>query len=183
MGLERNCASCHKDVHGNALGNRCETCHDQKDWGFASRFDHATARYPLTGLHANVDCAACHKPPRTGAVLNKKGEPIPLFRPIAFAQCSDCHQDPHTGRLGTRCNECHTTRGFKVIGREQFNHDRTRFPLRGQHASVACADCHDPKSPRQWSPAFATCSGCHADAHAGQATWPAARWTAMPATR
>jgi hypothetical protein len=169
VGLERDCVSCHEDVHRKALDQRCEVCHDVKRWDLASRYDHVRSRYPLTGAHDQVSCEACHKPPRTGAVLNAAGKPIPIFRPLRFAQCSDCHQDPHAGRLGASCDDCHVTRGFRVIGRDQFNHERTRYPLRGKHASVACADCHAP-GPAQWKPAFATCSACHKDAHAGRST-------------
>jgi hypothetical protein len=50
-----------------------------------------------------------------------------------------------------------------------FDHDRTRYPLRGRHASVACASCHDPRKAWGAKPAFATCGGCHRDAHGGRA--------------
>ncbi|MEO8199391.1 MAG: cytochrome c3 family protein [Gemmatimonadota bacterium] len=169
VGLERSCIACHEDVHRSSLNQQCNVCHDARDWGFATRFDHARSRYPLTGAHVNVDCSSCHKPPVQGAARNDKGEPIPVFRPVRFNQCSDCHRDPHAGRLGGTCDDCHVTRGFRVIGRDQFNHERTRYPLRGKHAAVACAGCHDANSAQQWSPSFTTCGSCHRDAHAGQA--------------
>lgn len=49
------------------------------------------------------------------------------------------------------------------------DHARTRFPLQGAHAAVACQSCH-PRAPS--APGFrradVACAGCHADAHAGQ---------------
>jgi hypothetical protein len=170
VGLERECVSCHEDVHRKSLSVRCETCHDLKGWKVASRFDHENSRYPLTGAHAEVTCEACHRPPREAAVRNQDGDPIPAFKPLPFNQCSDCHRDPHNSRLGPKCDDCHVTRGFTAIGRDRFNHERTRYQLRGKHLAVACADCHKPNSPREWNPPFATCSACHADAHGGQAT-------------
>lgn len=170
VGLERDCVSCHEDVHRKSLNTRCEVCHDTREWKFARRFDHANSRYPLTGAHVDVRCEACHKPPREGAVRTTEGTLVAQFKPLPFAQCSACHQDPHSGRLGTRCDDCHNTRGFKLIGKDQFNHERTRYPLRGRHIAVACTGCHDPASPRQWSPPFASCGSCHRDAHGGQAT-------------
>ena len=170
VGLERACVSCHEDVHQKSLSARCDTCHDLKSWQLASRFDHVNSRYPLTGAHAEVTCAACHQPPSQGAVRNREGELLPRFKPLRFAQCSDCHRDPHDARLGPACDDCHVTRGFKVIGRERFNHERTRFPLSGRHSAVACGGCHTSGAPREWNPPFATCGACHADAHAGQAT-------------
>ncbi|MGE0353609.1 MAG: hypothetical protein AB7I33_09820 [Gemmatimonadales bacterium] len=169
-GLERDCVSCHEDVHRNSLGTRCDNCHEPSRWNFAAKYDHVNSRYPLTGKHADVSCDACHKPPARNPARNAKGEPVPIFRPLQFAECSSCHADAHRGRFGTACSECHTTRGFKLIGKETFSHERTRYPLRGRHASVACDRCHDPRAPEQWKPAFATCGSCHPDAHAGQAT-------------
>jgi hypothetical protein len=51
-----------------------------------------------------------------------------------------------------------------------FDHGQTRYPLRGKHAAVPCASCHDPKRAWGAKPAFASCVSCHRDAHAGQAT-------------
>jgi hypothetical protein len=51
-----------------------------------------------------------------------------------------------------------------------FNHDQTRYPLRGKHAALKCAQCHDPVKAWGTKPAFATCGACHKDQHAGTAT-------------
>ncbi len=85
--------------------------------------------------------------------------------------CAACHADPHNGSLGAGCADCHTTRGFGLVDKERFAHDRTRYPLRGKHAAAKCADCHgDFATAALKKPAFAACASCHADAHRGTAT-------------
>lgn len=65
------------------------------------------------------------------------------------------------------CSACHTPAGWKTLtdgptGRG-FDHDRTGFPLRGQHSRAGCTECHqaDQKITRE-------CSGCHEDFHRGR---------------
>jgi hypothetical protein len=161
VGLERSCTTCHEDVHRGALRPNCLTCHDQTHWKPAPGFDHAKTDYPLTGRHQDVRCEACHKP---------RSDALPVFKPVAHGDCVACHADPHRGRFSGACSACHVTRGFRVIDRGHFDHDRTRFPLRGKHVSVACSACHDLPGQSGRNPPFATCSGCHADPHAGTAT-------------
>ena len=170
VGLEQECVSCHEDAHKGSLGKDCTACHDIGKWTFATRFDHAKSDYPLTGKHQDVSCNACHLPKGRPVRRNAKGEPVPIYKPLAHQECSDCHADPHGGRFGTKCTDCHQTTGFKLIRKSGFDHDRTRYPLRGKHGSVACEKCHDPKAPGQFKVAFATCGACHRDAHAGLAT-------------
>jgi hypothetical protein len=62
------------------------------------------------------------------------------------------------------------TAGFNVIDKGNFNHDQTRYPLRGAHVSVSCARCHDVPGLKTKNPPFATCTSCHKDPHAGTAT-------------
>ncbi len=54
---------------------------------------------------------------------------------------------------------------------ERAFHDKTRFPLKGEHLDVACISCHGPfpGQPAKFKGlAFAQCGSCHADAHEGQ---------------
>lgn len=167
-GLETACATCHEDVHRETLGGQCADCHDSDDWAPARRFDHSRTDYPLTGRHANVPCTECHAakpipPPPRESPLN------PVFAPVASGQCSACHQDPHAGRLGPACADCHKTEGFAERKPGGFNHARTRYPLEGRHAAVACAACHGTAG-RRLNPTYATCADCHADRHRGTAT-------------
>lgn len=168
VGLEHTCTACHRDVHRGALNQNCLTCHDQARWKPAPRFDHAQTDYPLTGKHRDVRCATCHKP-APGAAPGDTAAPL-VFRPVAHRDCAMCHADPHRGRFAGPCRDCHVTSGFRVIDRGNFNHDRTRYPLRGRHVSVACTKCHDAPSLHGRNPPFATCMACHADPHAATAT-------------
>jgi len=173
LGLDRACQSCHtdKDVHRGALGKECAKCHDANAWKPALQFDHAKTDFPLTGKHAPpVACEKCHLAASLKLPVNAKGQPIPLYKPLPHKQCSACHADPHAGQLGPACSKCHDTAGWKRVDPKAFNHDLTHYPLRGRHARVECARCHDPRTAWGKKPPFATCGACHADAHAGQAT-------------
>lgn len=171
VGLERDCVSCHKtdDVHDGALDASCESCHDAARWDKAPKFDHDKADYRLDGKHVDVACDKCHLTPRLKTRTNADGERVPLFKPVAYKECASCHADPHKGRLSAKCSECHTTTGFSVIDKREFNHALTRYPLKGDHASVPCAGCHGKDMARK-SPPYASCASCHEDSHRGEAT-------------
>ncbi|HUI09173.1 MAG TPA: hypothetical protein VL221_02535, partial [Bacteroidota bacterium] len=52
-------------------------------------------------------------------------------------------QDSPHGRLSFACEECHSPDTWKEMPRPaKFDHARTGFVLKGQHAEVACMDCH-----------------------------------------
>jgi len=165
LGLATACVTCHEDQHKGRLGQNCLTCHNFVDWKSINvgQFDHSRTRYPLTGLHAQVQCAKCH---------TNGPEGKPQYTGIPFNQCSDCHKDPHHGSFSQGCQSCHTTAGWKKISlqavNQRFDHAKTKFPLEGKHASVDCAQCHangDFKKPL----VFARCMDCHKpDPHQGQ---------------
>ncbi len=162
LGLERSCTSCHDDAHRGALDRNCTKCHDIEHWKPAPRFDHARTNYPLTGAHTNVQCAACHAAPGLQLTRDARGMAIPRYRPLEHQECVACHTDPHGGKLGASCSRCHETASFKTLNRGSFDHERTRYPLRGRHASVACEKCHDFSGGRvAANKPFATCNGCH----------------------
>jgi len=114
-------------------------------------FDHSQTAFPLTGLHTNVVCKACH----VNGVF--KGTP---------KDCFSCHatKDIHNGQFGPVCSTCHNTSGWKNVS---FDHSQSAFPLAGTHATVACKSCHINNvykgTPKD-------CFSCHAakDAHNGQ---------------
>lgn len=170
IGLETACASCHADddEHRGALKGRCEQCHDSRDWVPAPLFSHDSTDYALTGKHAEVACNDCHLAKRLPLRADAKGRAVPVYAPVPFASCGSCHDDPHRGRLSTRCADCHTTRGWEAGEGRAFNHNLTKYPLRGRHARVRCAACHGEDLARP-NPASATCEGCHRDPHGGQA--------------
>ncbi len=170
-GLETTCASCHEDVHRAALGQDCTSCHDAGSWTITPGFNHDTTAYELTGKHDEVKCDKCHLDPRLSPRSDGKGHLVPVYKPVSFGTCAACHADPHKGSLGPKCADCHGTAGFKVIDKNRFDHDRTKYPLTGKHVTVSCAACHkDFSTPALKKPAFATCASCHRDAHNGTAT-------------
>jgi hypothetical protein len=71
-------------------------------------------------------------------------------------------RSPH-GELSTPCENCHTAESWRPIRRiPEFDHNKTKYPLRGMHEKVQCTQCHI-------KPVFAdvgkTCQDCHADIH------------------
>ena len=149
--VSATCASCHTDPHKGRLGSNCSTCHSTTARFATARtsFNHARTDFPLTGAHTRAACGACHK--------------TATFSDVAFSSCTNCHTDVHKQRFGATCTSCHTTTAWRT---STINHDRTAFPLRGQHAAVACTGCHTSPTA-QVKPPSATCSACHADPHQG----------------
>ncbi len=170
-GLETTCTSCHEDVHRTALGQDCVKCHDTGKWTVTPGFNHDSTAYPLTNKHTDVKCEKCHLAARLSPRPDAQGRPVPVYKPVPHQTCADCHEDVHKGQFGANCASCHSTRGFQQIDRSSFNHDRTKYPLKGEHATLRCAACHgDFSTAATKKPAFQTCSACHKDAHNGTAT-------------
>ena len=173
-GLETACLACHEDFHKKALGQNCTKCHDIKKWKPAPHFDHDSTTYPLTGKHADstLKCAKCHEAKRLNPEFDKKGEIIPIFKPVSHKDCVDCHTDVHKGQFKGGCFKCHQTSGFRNIKMAGFDHDQTKYPLRGKHEKVACAKCHPgfPAAKGTLHPLSAKCTDCHADPHDAKAT-------------
>lgn len=74
-------------------------------------------------------------------------------------------QSPH-GPLNIPCQNCHILSAWKPIRNvPEFDHNQTRFPLRGMHQGVSCTQCHT-------KPVFTNvgqkCADCHADIHKRQ---------------
>jgi NMD protein affecting ribosome stability and mRNA decay len=72
---------------------------------------------------------------------------------------------PH-GSLNVACQNCHTLTGWKPIrGAPEFDHNQTRYPLRGMHENVACTQCH---TKLVFTNVGHQCADCHADIHRRQ---------------
>jgi hypothetical protein len=85
-------------------------------------------------------------------------------RPVPLPPPPDLRPRPpaslHAG--DTRCSACHSTEQWGDVA---FAHERTGFPLVGEHRKVGCKQCH----PTSFSRAVThDCSGCHRDVHRGQ---------------
>jgi hypothetical protein len=167
LGLRRECASCHEDVHKGQEGADCARCHTQDAWKPAPGFDHGKANYQLTGKHQTVVCEKCHEPPA-------KGQPV-LFKGLKFNNCQDCHMDPHRGgfqetKFKGNCETCHITGGWKINHPDkEFDHSTTKYPLKGKHVETPCAKCHKDSDYHRHL-AFERCADCHDrdDPHKGQ---------------
>jgi len=151
-GTPTDCYSCHaaKDNHNGQFGTNCGSCHNPSGWQNVT-FDHNKSAFPLTGKHVNVQCSACHK----NGVF--KGTPT---------DCYSCHaaKDNHNGQFGTSCGSCHNPSGWQNV---TFDHNKSAFPLTGQHVNVQCSACHK-NGVYKGTPT--DCYSCHAakDNHNGQ---------------
>jgi len=176
------CAVCHADPHLGQLadaagGAACDACHSIE--GFRpARFglaEHDRSSFPLAGAHRAVPCGACHEARPASelqvAFARADRRAVVPFRGLGRI-CADCHRDPHGGELdrfaGTEgCRACHDQTSWRAA---RFDHERSRFPLRGAHARVECAKCHAPGTRDfvRFSGRPLDCAGCHRDEHAGQ---------------
>lgn len=167
------CTTCHKDIgkqrasrdglHGGQWREQaCGDCHVDHvgaevslvRWpgGSPKAFDHRQTGFALDNKHANAQCADCHKArTRSGSTSFIGASPL----------CVSCHGDPHKNRLGQDCASCHGTTSFGV---SDFNHELTRYPLRGKHQSAECSSCHgEPASFAAMK--FDDCASCHRSPH------------------
>jgi len=165
------CLACHKETaadvrvqrgfHGRLDPQPCRTCHTEHKGRSANiapvdaqKFEHERTDFILRGAHDDpkVTCRACHLP-------GKKYREAP-------GKCIGCHakEDTHKGRLGSACADCHTDKDWKET---RFDHDKTRFVLRGKHAGLKCQSCH---KDTRYKETPKTCLGCHQqdDKHKGR---------------
>ena len=87
---------------------------------------------------------------------------LPPLIPAGQAQTAPNTRSPH-GNLNLPCQDCHTVYGWKPIRAvPEFDHNQTRFPLRGMHEGVTCTGCH---TKMVFSNVGNKCANCHADIH------------------
>lgn len=160
LGLDKNCSSCHWDIHQKSAGNNCESCHNTSSFKSFIMFDHNKTNFPLLGSHKNVQCVDCHKK------TNDPKSPTLLFTSYKNPKCSECHIDVHQNKFGNNCLNCHNFNSFRTTSKQKFDHSKTNFPLVGKHQFVDCKECHKGKliAPLE----FSHCYNCHYDFHKGQ---------------
>lgn len=174
--LEKNkqrtlCLDCHEDVqsdvsrkqgyhgrHKTARQANCKTCHVEHEGRNADiiKLDQRTFRHELTdfklkGAHRVLKCNQCHDE-------KKKYRDTP-------AQCHTCHKkNPHDGKLGNKCSSCHSQVLWSDLS---FDHDKTKFALKGRHKNTGCNSCH---INQKYKDTPKTCYSCHSvdDVHAGR---------------
>ncbi len=175
---QSGCLKCHGDLggriaagqglHGRQFkGQACEKCHAEHlgaralmRWpgGDQTKLDHAQTGWPLNGAHQTTACNKCH------TKSNARGNPTFLG---LGTTCVPCHKDQHQGRFGATCLNCHNETAWKELNLKTFDHDLSKFPLRGAHQKVLCAKCH-MEPPKYVGLKFAVCQDCHKDVHDGR---------------
>jgi hypothetical protein len=128
----------------------CATCHTTANWTTVA-FNHATTGFPLVGLHATQQCAACH--------INNNYS-------LTNAACWNCHQTDYNGATnpphlaGGFPQDCTTCHGSLALNwtTATFDHSSTGFTLTGSHVSLQCAQCHVNNNYNLTSGA---CWNCH----------------------
>jgi hypothetical protein len=189
------CLECHKEIaqrlavnkgfHAqlgmkNPNGKDCVRCHLEHNgedfvlvhWEPSlKQFDHRLAGYPLVDKHAGLSCEKCHMPKNMVPAARALIKDTDLTRSyMGLSQdCATCHADPHKGQLGPDCTRCHNVQDWKQAN--QFDHSKTKYPLTGAHAQVACEKCHFPTGPEKTVKytgiKFDGCIDCHTDPHKG----------------
>jgi hypothetical protein len=147
------CADCHADLHRGQFGANCEQCHSVKGWRVSiDAVKEHFNRFPLTGMHALVECDACHKNAASGQ-----------FQGLTTV-CYSCHQADYKTPVidhvalgfGTTCTDCHSMDSW--LG-AKFDHLKyTGYALLGVHATLDCTACHVGNN---FKGTPATCYGCH----------------------
>jgi hypothetical protein len=133
------CADCHTDIHRGQFGLDCQNCHSPQNW--QNRQDifqtHAQKGFTLTGIHATLDCDACHINQQTNKYA---GAPV---------DCKGCHEsdfkladNPDHLKAGFKadCQQCHRplSSNWQNVS---YEHPAT-FQLQGAHTRVECKGCH-----------------------------------------
>jgi hypothetical protein len=144
-----------------------------------------------------AECERCHARSSQPDALGRSFGRVASVFGTPVDECATCHADVHEGAFdrgspaaseaerGT-CERCHGVENFRELSRA-FDHGAwTGFSLDGAHAHTACDACHKvavepPRDDRRvvsarrlravtllaTGPLAQSCTGCHADAHAG----------------
>jgi hypothetical protein len=180
-----DCASCH-DQAGWAPASFDAARHEQTRFPLTGA--HATV--PCGACHERgetgppelhlpaASCARCHarQDPHGSAFTGRGCEDCHGTASFRIREwdharapgvaCTSCHSadDPHGSQFAGRpCEQCHDTTAFRIPA---FDHTRTRFPLEGKHAALACGSCHLPVPENgvlmvRYRPLPMRCEECH----------------------
>jgi nitrate/TMAO reductase-like tetraheme cytochrome c subunit len=135
------CIDCHKNVHEDEiqekyLGNNvCTNCHTTESWS-TILFEHKLTGFELSGKHKEQTCKNCHQQGENVVELHW------IFKSIK-SNCEYCHNDVHAGQFKegefSDCTRCHTFDNWKP---DKFDHEKTKFSLKGAHQKLDCIKCH-----------------------------------------
>ena len=90
------CSACHTSPHMGQFAEResdCASCHDERSFVPALRFDHDAA-FPLVGGHRNVACAGCHV-----RAVGADGAEYSVYAPVS-QECESCHRKGTVQEIG-----------------------------------------------------------------------------------
>ncbi|MBK8701253.1 MAG: hypothetical protein IPN29_17615 [Saprospiraceae bacterium] len=151
--VSSTCVSCHTDIHQQTVGTDCARCHTSDSWLVDNITElHEKTAFPLIGVHATVNCNACHT-----------SESNIRFSPTGV-ECISCHsqdyaltKQPDHVKFGfsTDCASCHSLTGTEWMTNIV---DHSFFPLTEGHAIDDCAKCH---ANGDYSLATPDCYSCH----------------------
>ncbi len=156
----KDCFECHSEHHGRKF--------DMVRFD-ENRFNHNLTGYVLEGKHAEVDCRQCHMP--DNIANNELRKRSGTFLGLNNA-CLSCHDDFHQNTLPNDCLSCHNMDAFKPV--LNFDHNKTDYPLKGEHRNVDCVECHKittrngVKFQEFGGIPFSDCKACHNDPHNNQ---------------
>ena len=139
-----------KTPHGEKLKIECKVCHVIDSWTKIkpTGFNHNKTIFPLKGQHSAVNCKKCH----TTLVFENKTP----------TECVACHTDIHEGTVGRNCAGCHSPNAW-IVNNIREIHQRTGFPLIGEHAAADCNRCHLSASLLRFNNIRTDCYSCHQD--------------------
>jgi|CXWL01.1.fsa_nt_gi hypothetical protein len=156
----RGCVACHVDLHKGAMGLSCTKCHNETSWKTQGRqgermAEHSRTGFPLTGMHATLQCAGCHK-----------GASVGDFRGLS-RDCLSCHRTEFNGAKPTPSAN-HETNGFPQTCQSCHGTSAWGPGTEMKHSvvgGVACYNCHSgdfQRGPNHVAQNFArSCQTCH----------------------
>ena len=151
---KQDCKSCHSDHKGREFDIvGLDTEH----------FNHKNTDFPLLGMHKDLTCDTCHNKD-TSKTKEKSGQnniespagiiDFPISNGFRFEvfECVSCHENIHKSenpalrskakkiKMETeKCSSCHSEEGWQ---KNEFDHDKTDFALKGEHVGLECQSCH-----------------------------------------
>jgi hypothetical protein len=150
---ESTCISCHTDVHQQTVGNDCARCHTPQSWIVENITQlHEQTSFPLMGVHATIDCNACHQ-----------SESNSRYSPTGVT-CIDCHRSDYVNTQKPNHiknnfdNDCAACHGVNGSGWNTDIVDHSFFPLEQGHQISDCKACH---LAEDYSIISSQCISCH----------------------
>jgi hypothetical protein len=139
--VNRLVINCHYNIHEEELvekflpGNNCLGCHNTIGWDTIN-FKHDQTEFNLSGKHISQTCSSCHYQ------QTLQNERRLVFKSLQ-KNCEFCHNDIHAGQFRgdefSDCTRCHFFENWKP---EKFDHEKTKFSLKGGHEKLKCNQCH-----------------------------------------